>query len=141
MAKDKSSAKDKAYWKLVFKTIEEGGYTMSGLDRDQIEKIIEMMRTLTSYYNPNFQDHLLVETMLRQVSPRTALVLYTLAWFKNSPVSNTATKREELINTAMKRTFATITPSFVLSKVWYHQTSFQMWYEDDTIGNCLAHQP
>jgi len=136
MAKSKEEKKSQACWKAVFEMIEQGGYTMSGLDRQQIEKLIEMMR------GPRFQyrdspDRMLVAEMLKQVSPRTALVLYTLAWFKDHGDSGSPTSREIAINDAMQYTFATLKPSPVLAKAWYHRSSFQMWYDDDTIGNCL----
>jgi len=140
------------FWKKVFAHIEAGGYTMSGLTKNQIMKIIELMRTTTIEYKGygtnrrtinvhgdcTTRELKLVAQMLKNVSPRTALILYTLAWSSNSNLVSAPETREWRITLAMNQTFPFPPVSDTILKCVHHPSSLYAWYEDDTIGNCLA---
>ena len=135
------------FWKKVFAHIEAGGYSMSGLTKDQIVKIIELMRTTTPEYtgyparkiadvhgDSSTNELKLVAQMLKNVSPRTALVLYTLAWSSNSSLAKAGETREWKITVAMHQTFPFPPVPDTLVKCVHHRTCLYGWYADDCIN-------
>jgi len=152
MATDKTKTTTH-YWKKVFAHIEKGGYGMSGLTKDQIVKIIELMRTTTEVWSRhsrkeepahgmNCKELDLVALMLHSVSPRTALLLYTMAWSWNSSLTRAPNEREWRILWSMGKTFKAIKFDETLKLSVHHNTTFHpislyAWYQDDTIGNCV----
>ena len=140
--KDKTQT-TKQYWVKTFKLIKESGSGMSGLSDREIEKIIDLMRTTTmhrgapahgSYDNPNKR---LVATMLRQVSPKTAIILYACAWSSNSDLAKAPQEREKRIVEWMLWTFLKPEVPSLLDKAIHNHSPLIQWYADDSVGSCL----
>ena len=128
------------YWEQVREQIMAGGYSMSGLSWEQIQKIMELMRHDKNNHGSDSKEMDIVASMLRQVSPRTAIVLYTLAWSKDSTLVGSPTKRQSHIEEWMRQTFDEPRMSYILFKAVSpnQQIPLYHWYVDDTIGNCLV---
>jgi hypothetical protein len=106
---------EKKYWEQVQEQIKAGGYSMSGLSWEQIRKIMELMRHDKNHGSVS-KEMKIIASMLRQVSPRTAIVLYTLAWSKSSNLAQSPTKRQECIEEWMRKTFEEPHMSYILFK-------------------------
>lgn len=132
MKKSKTSFED--FLIRAFAHIKRGKYTMDGLSNQQMEKIWEMMRNIKSQrYNYLNEDLKLVAELLRNVSPRTALVLYTCAWSYDFEITENPSDRDELIRTAMFQTFNYPTMPATITRSTYCPSSLMMWYTYDKI--------